>query len=659
MIIRLVGSLVVLLATCPSVTTAGATSPAETKVVAAGGTGHNLARSDVEAWLDGYMPSALRRGDIAGAVVVVVKDGAILTQRGYGWANVAQSTPVDPRRTLFRPGSIAKLFTWTAVMQLVEQGKLELDADINQYLDFEIPEREGQPVTLRNILTHTPGFDDTARNVLFNDPARLMSLADYVKEWTPKRVYAPGGTPSYSNYGTALAGYIVQRISGQPYDEYIEEHIFRPLDMQLSTFRQPLPAHLQTLMSLGYGLASGEPSKFELVGPAPAGSLSASGTDIGHFMIAHLQNGEFRGNRILRTETAKMMHDSPLTLLLPLNRMELGFFEGHINGRRVIRHFGDTVDFHSTLHLFLDEGAGFYVSFNSLGKDGASSQLRFRLFEDFSDRYFPAASEEDAAHANPGTPVSPAEAQMLVGRWASSRSSSSSFLAIADFLNQLDINVGPEGELSIPAWLGSNGQPRQWTQIAPLVWRDAGGHERLAAKVADGRAIRLSVDLIAPFMVFERPPWYQNSAWLKPLFFASLSALMATLLAWPTAALVRRHYRVKLALTERDLRARSLSRIGAIAILAALAVWMGTVAVLLSDLNNATARFDAVIWSAQIFGTIAFLGGGALILWHTRLVCTGKRGWPAKLWSATIGVSALAVIWVAVAFNLIDFGAHY
>ena len=140
-----------------------AQSPANDAATGAGtGTG-TLTRQDLAAWLDGFMPYAIGRGDIPGAVVVVVKDGEVLLQKGYGYADVAKRTPVDPATTLFRPGSVSKLFTWTAVMQLVEQGKLDLDADINQYLDFKVPPYDGKPVTLRNIMTHTSGIEETAR----------------------------------------------------------------------------------------------------------------------------------------------------------------------------------------------------------------------------------------------------------------------------------------------------------------------------------------------------------------------------------------------------------------------------------------------------------------------------------------------------------------
>ena len=220
-----------------------------------------LTTDDVNAWLDGYMPYALHTGDIAGAVVAVVKDGKILTERGYGYSDVAKHTPVDPKLTLFRPGSVSKLITWTAVMQLVEQGKIDLDADVNQYLDFKIPPREGKPVTMRNLMQHTAGFEEQAKDIMSED-SKALAFETLLKQWVPERVFAPGTTPAYSNYGASLAGYIVQRLSGEPFDDYLDKHIFVPLDMKHSTFRQPLPAELAPLMSKGYELGSDEPHEF-------------------------------------------------------------------------------------------------------------------------------------------------------------------------------------------------------------------------------------------------------------------------------------------------------------------------------------------------------------------------------------------------------------
>jgi CubicO group peptidase (beta-lactamase class C family) len=625
---------------------AAAATPAPVSAVA-------LTAQDVNAWLDGYMPYALQTGDIAGAVVVVVKDGQILTERGFGYSNVEKRTPVDPKLTLFRPGSVSKLLTWTAVMQQVEQGKIDLDADVNRYLDFQIPPRDGKPITMRNLMQHTAGFEEQAKGIMSEDP-KGPSFEALLKQWVPHRVFAPGSTPAYSNYGASLAGYIVQRVSGESFDEYIEKHIFAPLDMKYSSFRQPLPANLVPLMSQGYSTASEPPHKYEIVGPAPAGSLAAPGVDMAHFMIAHLQNGEYQGNRILRAETAEMMHNSPLTVLPPLNRMELGFFETNINGHEVIAHLGDTNNFHTSLHLFLKDGVGFYVSFNSLGKAGAAGVLRDALFDDFADRYFPLADNSVPIDAK----TAAEHAAMMKGNWVNSRGSQSSFLVLLGLVGQTKAAVNAKGELVLP-FNGLNGKPRHWVEIAPFVWHDPDDHKLVAAKVVDGKAVRFSMDELSPFMVFDRVPLYQDAAWLLPVLCAALGALLLTALAWPIAAIVRRRYGATLALDSKALRAYRLSKIGAILSLAGMGAWALTLTRMLNDLDNLSAKFDFTLRLTQLFGVVAFIGGFALILWNLRMVWTGERRWPAKVWSIVLALSALIVLYVAIVFNLFNFGLYY
>ena len=210
-------------ATAPASAASAATSPATAKAVA-----QPMTLADTQAWLDGLMPAALKMAQVPGAVVVIVKDGQPLIQKGYGYADWDRRVPVDAERTLFRPGSVSKLFTWTAVMQLVEQGKLNLDADLNQYLDFKIPQFNGKPMTLRHVLTHTTGFEETARD-LITYTGKSPDLAKVLKDYIPPALYEPGARPGYSNYATALAGYIVQRVSGLPFDDYVEQKIFTPL----------------------------------------------------------------------------------------------------------------------------------------------------------------------------------------------------------------------------------------------------------------------------------------------------------------------------------------------------------------------------------------------------------------------------------------------
>ena len=625
-------------------------APAETPAAGA----RPLTADDVNAWLDGFMSYSLAKDDIAGAVVVVVKDGQILTQKGYGYSDVASHKPVDPAKTLFRPGSVSKLFTWTAVMQLVEQGKLDLDKDVNTYLDFKIPPYNGKPITLRNIMTHTAGFEEVIKDLIAHDPKALMPLGTYVKTHLPERVFDAGTTPAYSNYATAVAGYIVERTSGESFDNYIEHHVFTPLGMTNSSFRQPLPANLAGQMSTGYKRASGDPQKFEIVVPAPAGSLSSSGVDMGRFMIAHLQNGELDGNRILSAATAEKMHNTPLTLLPPLNRMELGFFETNINGREVIAHLGDTEYFHTSLHLMLKENVGFYVSYNSQGKEGASGTQRLALFEDFADRYFPGPALTGKVPAKEAAE----HVKMMAGNWEASRRGETNFVNAIGLLGQTKVGVGPKGELLIPSLKGYGGAPDKFVEVSPFVWQQVDGHTLVAAKVENGKVVRWSWGLVAPFTVYDRVPWYKDGTWLLPLLYASLAAMLLTVLLWPTAWYVRKRFGAPLELEKAQLRSHRLVRIADAATLAVLIGWITFVSVMLGNLENSS---KAVAWLTilQIASVVVFVGGALVALWNAWLVWKGKRRWPAKTWSIVLVVASLTVLWIGLAFHLISFGSHF
>jgi len=409
-------------------------------------------------------------------------------------------------------------------------------------------------------------------------------------------------------------------------------------------------------MSTGYAQASQPAKKFEMVGPAPAGSLSSPGEEMAHFMIAHLQNGEYKGNRILKEETAKLMHDSPLTLLPPLNRMELGFFETNINGREVIAHLGDTDYFHTSLHLFLKENTGFYVSFNSAGKEGAAHHVRLAMFSDFADRYFPGPRIEtrvDEATAKQ-------HAEMMAGNWIGSRGAVSTFFSVIGLIGQVKVTVGEKGELVIPDAKDLAGQPIKWVEIAPFVWQDANGHDLLAAKVVDNKVTRFSFGLLGPFEVYLRADGARNGAWLTPALCASLAVLALTVLFWPITAIVRRRYRARLDLSPRELRVYRAGKIGALLMLLAISAWAFSIVSMFSDLNKTTEAFDPVLRFDQVFGFLAFVGGFLLILWNLVTVWrVGSRRWPAKLWSIVLALSGFVVLWVAFAFHLIGWGVSY
>src|SRR3982750_1106197 len=322
--------------------------------------------------------------------------------------------------------------------------------------------------------------------------------------------------------------------------------------------------------------------------------------------------------------------------------MDPSFFQTNINGRKVIAHLGDTDYFHTSLHLFLKENTGFYVSFNSGGKEGASHPPRLAMFSDFADRYFPGPRIEtrvDDATAKQ-------HAQMMSGDWIGSRGAESTFFSVIGLIGQTKVTVGEKGELLIPDIKDLAGQPIKWVEITPFVWQDANGHDLLAAKVVDNKVTRFSFGLLGPFEVYLRADGARNGAWLTPALCVSLAVLLLTVLFWPITAIVRRQYRARLDLSARELRVYRAGKLGALLMLLAISAWAFSIVSMFSDLNKTTEAFDPVLRFDQIFGFLAFVGGFVLILWNLWTVWrVGNRRWPAKLWSIALALSGVVVLW--------------
>jgi len=610
---------------------------------------HELNAADAGAWLDGLFPYALHKNNLAAAVVVVVKDGQILVSKGYGYADVATKKPVDPATTLFRPGSISKTFMWTAVMQLVEQGKLNLDVDINRYLDFRIPPRDGEPITLRDLMTHTPGFEETMKN-LFSDGTSLpMSNETWLKEWVPERVYAPGEVSAYSNYGAALAGYIVQRVSGQPFDAYIEQHIFQPLGMQHATFRQPLPGNLRADMAKSYASASTPPKPFELVVPDVAGGMSLSGEDMARFMIAHLQNGQYDDVQILQPETAKQMHEFTHYSVPGLRPIALGFYHMDRNGQTIIGHGGDTELFHSELMLFLQQNVGIFVSIDG-DKDGG---LRRQLLDGFTDRYFPALPQLP----QPTLATAHTHGALLVGRYVSSRASFDNFLSIGNLL-QTQIRMATDGSLITPDFKDLAGQPRHWREVKPFIWLDDASGSHLGALMQNRKLRWISFDEASPVIVWMPVTGWHSAAWNLPLLFASLLVFLLTALLWPIAGVVRRRCGKPFALQGPARHWYRWSRAAAIVNLLFAAGWWFVIMRFDASAANANDHFDITLRLIQLVGVLAIIGTiaagmNAFHAWHAR------DGWWRRLNSAALVLACLATIWFNFSLHLLNLHLNY
>ncbi len=612
-----------------------------------------LSKQDVDAWLDGLVPYALASGDMAGAVVTVVADGAVVTNRGFGLADMTSGAPVDPASTLFRMGSISKLMTWTAVMQLAERGALDLDADVNTYLDFAIPAFAGEPVTLRQLLTHTAGFEEQLKFILAHDRADHLPFERLVREHVPDRIFAPSTTPAYSNYGTALAGYIVQRVSGMAYNDYVDAAIFAPLGMDTATFSQDLSAAQQAALAKGYATASGAESPFEWVAAAPAGAMTAAAPDMARFMLAHLNGGALDGERILAPETVQAMHAPAHQAIAGLNGMALGFYESSLNGRRVISHGGDTEVFHTDLNLFIEAGVGIFVALNSTGTDGAAHRLRALMLSQFADRYFPEAE------AGPLEAIAENHAPEMAGQWTASRRSEGSFFALTDLLEPTVLATDDQGRL-----VGENlpimgAAVRDWVEVEPYRWQASNSGERLGAVVENGQVTRFSLNTMAPITVYDRVPWQRAASWVTPALLASLGVLVLGAVQWPVAALVRRRYGGSLELTAPARAAYHGARGFGLLVVAVFAGWMVFLTSVFADLTLLSAQSDGVLMALQGLTIAGVLGLGASAAANGVLAVREGRGLWSLLWAVALVLATAVVIWVASFFNLLTFGVGY
>ena len=613
------------------------------------GAAPSMTPADVEAFLDGVVPLQISRDNIAGAVVAVVKDGKVIFEKGYGYADVKSHKPVSPTDTLFRPGSISKLFTWTAVMQQVELGKLDLDRDVNEYLDFKIPATYPQPITLRNIMTHTSGFEEVIKDLFIDDAAHLEPLGTYLSTHIPRRLFAPGTSPAYSNYATAVAGYIVQRVSGEPFDQYIDNHIFKPLAMAHCTFDQPLPANLKPLMSSGYRVASQPAKEFEVVQAWPAGSSSVTADDITHFIIAHLQDGQYNGAQILKPETAKLMHSRQFGLSPEMNAMALGFYEETRNGHRILGHGGDTQFFHSDLHIVPDVNLGFFVSYNSAGR--AQANNRAELWHALLDRYYPY----HPAEATVATAAQ--DARSVAGNYLVSRRSDQSVIAMASILGETTVVPGADGTLTVSSMKGPNGQEKKWHEIGPLLYREADGQDRIAFRRSEGGKLDLVIDY--PFMFYQRVSWYRGLSFFRALFFFSVIVLVLTIIAWPVAAGIRKHYGTQLALMGPDRALRRAVRLVCLLDVVVLCIWFYLLSAASGSIGILSHRFDMRLHLLELLGVAASVASLVALYNAYRALRDPERWKWAKVWEVGVAVACLAFSWIMITLNLAGFSVQY
>ncbi len=441
---------------------------------------------DARCFADGFFDRAREEYPHVGAAIAIVHEGALVYAGGYGRYGIDDDRVVDASRTLFGAGSIGKLVTWTAVMQHVERGVLDLDTDVNEYLTtFSIPATFDEPITLRHLMTHTPGFDDTAIGSVTRDVASLTGLETYLATHLPTRLRPPGRVTQYSNYGAALAGFIVAQASGIDFNAYVENEILTPLGMERSSFRQPLPAELAAEATPGHvltptGRITAVPHVFGEIYPAGTGYFTT--TDLARFMIAHLDSGP----PILRVETAQTMHARAFGNDPRLPGMALGFIEGEANGLRTLWHTGTSpAGSHGILVLVPSTRTGIVMLANTV-----NTGLSRALVGDFFDAFFPRpAAEAAGAGEAANAPVSAAGLPSIAGSYRQNWHAHHGIEKI-DALN-LESRLAETGDGAIRARF-EDGVSREYVAVAPDLYREVDNGTLLAVeRDADGRVVRL------------------------------------------------------------------------------------------------------------------------------------------------------------------------
>ena len=433
--------------------------------------------AELEAFLDDFFAGAMEEYHIAGAAIAVVKDGQLFFAKGYGYADIKNKIPVDAEQTIFRIGSVGKTLTWTAVMQLVEQGKLDLNADVNTYLDFRIPDTYPQPITLKHLMTHTSGFEDRLIGSLVSDASDVIPAREWLISHMSARVRPPGEAAGYSNYNAMLAGYIVARASGEPYEQYIQKHIFDPLGMTHSTVQPQMPEDLRPYASVGYTFADGafQPFPDYIAQPAglPSGFHRASVTDMARFMIAHLEDGRYSDAnipeaRILDEIAARQMHSTLYTPDPRLLGSAYGFADISDNGQRTLGHQGYGPPMNSQLLLLPDQRLGIFVAYNSLGaREGALTTQHFGFQRALFDHYYPASAVESIQ-----PPVDFAErASRFVGAYRLTEYSETTIERIQGLFSAIEVSDSGDGALLVPSPWGE----WRFVEVEPLYFRQVDG----------------------------------------------------------------------------------------------------------------------------------------------------------------------------------------
>ena len=474
-------------------------------------------------FFDAFFVEQMAALNVAGVAFVFVKDGEIVLARGYGLADLEARLPVDPAKTIFRLGSVSKLVTATAVMQLAERGQLRLDKDVNTYLKrFKLPATFPSPVTVADLLKHTGGFDERHIGMHVREASQFVPLGDYLAARMPARVRSPGEIIAYSDFGASLAGLIVEEVSGKPFATYVAENIFTPLGMSSSSFEQPMPPELMARLATGYGFRDGKYTRYpyDFVEVSPAAAFQGTVLDLANFMIAHLEGGRLGDARILEEATVEAMHTTQVTHHPKLRGRAYGFSEWLENGQRALFHDGGMPGYMARVLLVPEHRLGFAVVYNGDSFTPAALLGR-KLTSAFLAEYFGPVAEPPVLTPPPDFA---ARADRFVGTYRSLHEYSRDTLEkVVSLEEQVSVSNPGDGTLSA---FGDT-----LIEVAPLLFRWKDGHTFVAfAANASGKIDKMFAGTAA----YQRLPWYET----RSVHIGLAVFFMLCFVATPIAALL-------------------------------------------------------------------------------------------------------------------------
>lgn len=592
-----------------------------------------MTTEDLSALFDEHAVREMKKADIAGAAIVVVKDGKVMFARGYGYADVEQKTPVSPSHTLFRIASISKVVTYTAVMQLVEQGKIDLDADIARYLDFTIPAAFGKPITMRHLMSHTAGFEETVQG-RWVKPGKLISLRDYLVQRMPKRLFAPGSVPAYSSYGTTLAGYVVEQVSGEPFETYIEKHVFARLGMQHSSFAQPLPRRLAPMLAKGYVTGTGPASPFDTAQIAPAASMSSSAMDMARFMLAHLGGEATPGPSLMMPATLAKMHSVQFRHHPAGPGIALGVYEMDEVARRLLGHMGDIPCFHSAMYLFPEQRTGLFIVQNT----EAGEAMRSTLLKVFAGRYF--AQRSQVAVMPRG--VTADESEQIAGSYRTTWRFDSSPLSLKFLLEQRVVRMVKPGTLVVDTHVGANGEPDEWHHVESGVWQSATNPLRRLYFSKNAQGDWEMSNSRNPVYLMQKSPWHQHKLLILIVLPASIVVVLLSVLGWPVCALLRRYRAAQPALSPQSLKVRNYMRLAGLLTLAPWVLYGAIALVVMNDLLFVASAACGIL--LRVVQLMAWIAVAATIgaFWAASVSLRAREApWVGRVHHATLALACL------------------